>query len=86
MKCTIYFIDVWVQLATHPCFTELCKTMFHLSKHTATETTSELLFFQRVVTETLVGNINKTLVTDWRALIVRTENDSVDIRVNDQPL
>lgn len=58
------------------------KGYFIYKKYTTTETTGES-FFQGFDAATDVYNI-KTVVTDWRAFMVRTENDAADAELDDE--
>jgi len=79
------FKDEGVQLTFHPCFVEVYMRMFHLAKHTTTETTWETLFCQTLNDQTDMGNINKKAVTDWRGFMVEASHPPSEVTDNTEP-
>ena len=79
------FEDEGVQLTIHPCFVEVYMRMFHLAKHTTTETTCETLFCQTLNDQTDMGNINKKAVTDWRGFMVEAIHQPSEVTDSTEP-
>lgn len=55
--------------------------MFHVAKYTTTETTWDSLQRQDVTARTDVENINTTVATDWRGVMVpcTCETDELEV-------
>ena len=80
------FKEEGVQLTFHPCFVEVYMRMFHLAKHTTSETTWESLFCDTLSDQTDMHSINKTIVTDWRGFMVEADDPPSEVTDNTEPL
>lgn len=55
--------------------------IFHLAKHGSTETTFEYLFCDGLDSGKEVDDMNKTMMTECSAFMVRSAHDVVDVEV-----